>query len=328
MWWRRREDIEEKIGDSKPLAHTLEKLIKNSQTLSKLFVQGVRLPNPFKINNIAEKQEFNGKRFPSFFKLKNEWPTNNPKPCPINRAFRVKYKTDVSNDYFDRDKDPGSFILKINGKETSNFFINLWNGIATLNVHLPENVCEADVLKFESFVEDISLLKPFSDTFWVKIDEEVEKTSGGNGGKRKPPASDQKGSSSENISHLGLPTIVEVKKDDWEDYKFNKESALMVKDSGENGYDFFVNVDNFYLRAEQKVNRKISPEILNARYKFALVLIGISLLHDHDSNKTTAEKDNNEVDIYETISNVSKAISIVLLPMIGNLGDFDLDIPE
>lgn len=48
---RRKEEIEGKIGDSKPLVEVIEKMIKRSPTLSKLFVEGVKLPNPFDLRD-------------------------------------------------------------------------------------------------------------------------------------------------------------------------------------------------------------------------------------------------------------------------------------
>ncbi|CAD7772056.1 hypothetical protein AIOGIFDO_01162 [Candidatus Methanoperedenaceae archaeon GB37] len=46
---RRREEIEGKIGDAKPLVEVIEKVIKNSPGLSKLFVEGVKITNPFNL---------------------------------------------------------------------------------------------------------------------------------------------------------------------------------------------------------------------------------------------------------------------------------------
>ena len=42
-----REDIENKLDDSKPLADIIEKIIQTSPSLSKLFIEGTKLPNPF-----------------------------------------------------------------------------------------------------------------------------------------------------------------------------------------------------------------------------------------------------------------------------------------
>ena len=45
---RRREAVEDKLGNSRPLAEVVEAILTKSPSLSKLFIDGVRLPNPFK----------------------------------------------------------------------------------------------------------------------------------------------------------------------------------------------------------------------------------------------------------------------------------------
>jgi len=134
---RRREDIENRLEDSKPLADVIQRIINKSPTLSKLFLKGVRLPNPFNTTDTKSQDEYVGKRYPNFFKLLKEFNQTNPKHCPLNKRFRVQYKTNADNDYFDRDSDPGSFSLLINDGEIADFSINLWNGTANLNVNIP-----------------------------------------------------------------------------------------------------------------------------------------------------------------------------------------------
>ncbi len=63
---RRHEDIENKLEDSKPLAEVIETILKKSPTLSKLFINGVRLPNPFSVVKSKSQDEYIGNRFPSF----------------------------------------------------------------------------------------------------------------------------------------------------------------------------------------------------------------------------------------------------------------------
>lgn len=109
---RRREEIENKIGDSKPLIDVIESILKKSPTLSKLFMEGVRIPNPFKFEKAEPEEVYTGRKFPTYFTLIEKHPVRNPKNCPMNVKFRVQYKTDAMNDYFSRDNDPGTFSLK------------------------------------------------------------------------------------------------------------------------------------------------------------------------------------------------------------------------
>jgi len=63
---RLREDIENKLQDSKPLADVLENIIKKSPSLSSLFMKGMRIKNPFKLSGVTEQGKFKGKEFPTF----------------------------------------------------------------------------------------------------------------------------------------------------------------------------------------------------------------------------------------------------------------------
>ena len=107
---RRREEIEGKIGDDKPLVEVIEKVIKNSPALSKLFVEGVKITNPFNLTTTGQNEKpFKGKQNPTYFRLRKEFPYNKPKHCPLNQRFRVQFETDAENNYFTRDLYPGEF---------------------------------------------------------------------------------------------------------------------------------------------------------------------------------------------------------------------------
>ena len=90
-------------------------------------------------------------------------------------------------------------------------------------------------------------------------------------------------------------------------------------DTGEGGYDFYINLDNLYLLNEIKTQSKSDPKLLEARYKYALVLVGLSVLKEYNE-----KKENNGESVYNRISEFSKIISPVLLPMIDYLGDLEI----
>ncbi len=250
-----------------------------------------------------------------------DFDNNNPKHSPINTRARIQYKTDVENDYFDRDSDPGIFILKLNGEDIQNFSVNLWNGIATLNIELPESVKPGMLLHFLSEVNDVSRIEPISEEFYILVEDKIKESSG-RPGYRKPPSSD-KGDDTEKTSYLDLPNVIEVYRDEWERHEFDRDSALKVIDSGEDIYDFFVNMDNIHLLTEKKANSKIANKLLDARYKYGMVLIGIAILNDHKNSQNNHHNENSsdEINVYERISYISKAISPILLPMISGLGE-------
>ena len=319
---RRREEIENKLGDSRPLADVIENILKKSPTLSKLFIDGVRIPNPFKIEKAKTQRIYLGKKFPTYFTLIDKHPIETPKNCPINVRFRVQYKTDATNDYFDRDSDPGTFSLRINDEEIQDYLLNLWNGIANLNVRLPIRSRVGDISHFQSQANDISRVEPFEDEFYIKVEEPAPKVPS-RPGRRKRPSSDEKGEDVEKTSYLDLPDVIEVRREDWDRHSFDEQSALKAVYNGEEGYDFFVNMDNIHLLTEHKANSTLDSKLLDARYKYGMVLIGIALLKDNETKNGKISDD--EDDVYSKISYVTRVVSPILLPMIASLGDLEIE---
>ncbi|MCJ2562693.1 MAG: hypothetical protein LN417_01215, partial [Candidatus Thermoplasmatota archaeon] len=164
-----------------------------------------------------------------------------------------------------------------------------------------------------------TLVNPFQSGFFVRVRKEQDKR-GGPPGKRKEPPSDDKGSDRERPSHLALPNIVDVRKTTWEEYDFDRESSLKVRYGGEeSGYDFYINMDNIHLQTEIKGRPRVDPQLLEAQYKYGVVLVGLAILNEYEK----AEDKDEEEDVYENIRFVTQAISPFLLPMISSLGDIE-----
>jgi len=325
---RRREEIEDKLKDSKPLAEILENIIEKSPSLSKFFLEGVRIRNPFNLVEVKTKTEFKGRRFPTYFKLSKGYPDDKPKIAPINRRFRVQFETDAENEYFNRDREPGQFSISFNNHEITDFSLNLWNGLATLTVALPDNVKIDDVLHFKTETTDNSRAEPFYNEFFIKVTKPEKLSTGGSGKRRLPPGEEESEETRKLPSGLSLPNIIELTKKDenWLRHFKEDEDALAVKDTGDGSYDFYINMDNVFLRTEIKGNTKIDPRLLEARFKYGMVLLGISLIEHFEKE---AERENeiqkNGLSIYDEVFSVSKAISPILLPMIASLGDLEFN---
>jgi len=336
---RRAEAVANKLQDSKPLADALEQIIKGSPSLARILFPGSRISNPFDTRNVASQKEFEGKRFPTYFNPVKDYTEKKPKQCPINRRFQVQYETDAENDYFDRDEDPGMLTLKCNRQMIKNYSLSLSNGLATLVIQLPREAKIGDKLCFETAVSDINRPTPIRNQFWIRIDKRQEPI----GPRPVPPhplpidepPSDEAGKDRKKPSQLNIPEPIEILEEDWDkdeykDFNFDKFSALKVRDGGEEkGYDFFINMDNVYLKHEIKINNnKIPEKILLTRYSIGMVLIGMSILNWSDSNKNnhTVENgngnnhDEGEMDICEQISQTTQAIAPFWLPIIESLG--------
>ena len=322
---RRAEEIENKLEDSKPLADVIGQIIKSSPTLAQIFIHGIKLQNPFKIKKSEGQGKYFGKKFPTYFTLIKEYPKNNPKSCPINSRFRLQFKTDAVNDYFDRDSDSGTFTLTVNGKEIKDSLMNLWEGTANLTVTLPEDVKVGQIIYFHSSIVDVTRVFPFTHDFFVLVESKTEPTKGGNG-RRKHAAGENEGDVVDQLSGLDLPNVIEIYEPEWEKHGFDREGALKVADSGDNGYDFYVNMDNVHLQTEKKPNMDLDIKILDARYKYGMILIGIAMLQDNKKEQESInQQENGENDIFKKIQDTTRIISPILLPMINSLGSLQSD---
>ncbi len=353
---RRQEEISSRLEDSKPLEDILKSLLQKSPTLSALFLRGMRLSNPFNTVKVrGEKRQYQGKRYPSFFKFKDKnYGDILHRDGHLGSRCRIAFETDAVNDYFSRDVDPGEFQLwVIVGEDripVENKSLAPNDGIATLNLQLPTECGIGDELRFVALVTDPSRVEPFENTFELSIKEPKQTSTGGAHGTRKPPTKEE-GIDREIPLGIQLPNITRVYehaeegKKGWQDQDpiFDKYSALRIRHAGsisENAdsdgaadvYDFFVNVDNLYLKTEMKSSGQ-EPKVDEARFIYGMVLLGLALLHQDSGSKkaldevlsSTFEGQTNEISIEEKVEEFSKAVAPVLLPMIDYLGEIDLE---
>ena len=334
---RRQEAIAGKLKDSKPMTDVLKDIFNKSPTLASIFQHGVRIRNPFKMEGVDSQEKFVGEPFPNFFKPEKEHTADNPKSCPINQErFYIKYETDAVNDYFKRDKDPGTLTITLNGYELKDFSENLWNGRANIAINMPKDAKVGDNFCFKTKVDDVDRAEPFINEFHILIAEGYKPDSSG-GGKRNEPPGTEKGNKRKRESRLALPNTFDIEQGDWDndeykDFNFDQYSALKIRGTGdENGYDFYINVDNVHLKTEMK-GTKTDPKILTARYRYGLVLLGMSILNfekNRQENQTEGEdnaSDETELPMdNDQIARLTEAISPILLPMIAHLGSSELD---
>jgi hypothetical protein len=258
---RRREEIESKLDDEKPLEEILEKLLKQSPTLSNLFLQGLRASTPFKTFEVqAREGEFKGQRFPTFFKFKDkDYGHFLNRDCHINMRCRLIFETDAENEYFSRAVDPGEFSLALAQEEgelpVQNYVVNLHNGIATLSLPLPEDATLGQKLCYIARTSDCSRTEPFVNTFQVTV-KEAQQVRRNRGDRRKPPSKEE-GEDRERPSGIQLPKITEVHENEWQNKTppFDKYTALRIINAGNVAnedaasdspavYDFYINMDN------------------------------------------------------------------------------------
>lgn len=343
---RRQEDISSKLDDSKPLAEVIEKLIKQSPALASLFKMGERISNPFAPEGVSTtSQPFKGKRFPTYFGFKDrKYGQVLVRDAFLNRRPRIVFETDAENNYFSRDVDPGQVDVELerDGSWTSitSFSLNLSNGVGNPNCPLPHDAKVDDEIKYRIYVNDPSRVDPFENQFVLRVrpSESQPSKPPKPGTKQKPPSKD-KGAEREIPARLTMPPITPVTEHEWGKHGFNKTTALKVKhvltadsestDAPTTTYDFFVNVDNQWLRAEQK-RSKTSPNLLRARFTYSLVLLGLALLQQDRSKRTDSSENEGEPgsddkaqSVEKQIEYVTSAVAPVLLPMVDLLSDLE-----
>jgi len=344
---RRRQKKAEKLENSQAFENVLKSMFKHSRSMLSFFAPGMKLSNPFNTESVkGELVEFQGKKYPTYFhfrKLKDKEELK--RDCNLNRRSRILFETDVVNDYFDRNIDPGSFELYylMDGVRQSvdNYSINLYNGIATLNIALPASAEIGNSFSYEAIVTDSLRIidPPFINKITLKVIEPVDDSKKSKSTRRRNPVKHD-GEDRELPSGISIPQPTEVFKTSqnggkvWSDMspEFDKYTALKVEYSGEDdadyaGYDFYINMSNIYLDNEI-VNYAEEAELVMEQYKIGMSLIGMSMIHSNELKKNEKKEDDQyektEISIDDTIEDATKAIAPILIPMINELADLPL----
>ena len=89
-------------------------------------------------------------------------------------------------------------------------------------------------------------------------------------------------------------------------------------------------MDNIHLLTEKKGNPGLETNLLDARYQYGMVLIGLSLLRytkqiEKNAGSGTQDVVESDVNADKYISIFSEAISPILLPMISGLSNITDD---
>lgn len=315
---RRDEMVTEKTEDDKPLEEALQNVMKNSPVLNSLFLSGKKLVDSTKSKPVSDQPNFEGKEFPTFFKFRNlkQGEILN-RDSEEGRDIILKFDTDVEDNYFGRLKERGTHsvsLIEENGQVINTFTggINLDRGTATLRIVMSKyKIGEKLTIRIE--VGHESIINPFINEANVTIIPFVENKASGKGKKRKPLGDEGEGLFAP--SGISFPKIVKVSESQWEDYEFTKHTALKVKKTNQENdlsnqvYDFFVNVDNFYLGQEiQKAHNE--EKLLREQFVLGLVLLGLALIHEVGRN------DDGQYDVEDIVESATSALAIVLIPMI------------
>jgi len=345
---RRNQDIESKLDEERPLEEVLGKVLKASPTLQKLFLAGQRLSKPFQTNKKGgsgdngddgggskdtktDGQPFVGKRHPTFFEVKGVHSGQiYRRNCELGRRVRIDFRTDVENEYFDRATDRGTFDIEIVDEDeftTPNGNFVLDDGDGHLSFSLPPEADADDAFTLQVTVDDPTLTEPFINLIRLRA---LPKQTRKSGSKKKKKSRSKGGGTQGQGVGIDLPEVIPVRTDDerWNRHHFTPDTACHVETDpvvGDDGkvidvHTFFINLDNNSLKTEMKYSKQ-DPRLLEAKFKYANVLLGLAMLHDDDQHGKGDDSDRPRVQ--DRIRAVSQAIAPVLLPMIDQLSGLD-----
>ena len=353
---RRSEEIAERLEDSRPLEDVLDAILKSSPSLAKLFLLGQRLSRPHRAASDGASTTggdgtgvgvgaYRGKQHPTFFrfhhKIDGEILGRN---CEIGRRCRIKFETDVENEYFSRASTPGRYHVEIvegsiEGADL-NHSLTLHNGVANWSISFPEEQAAGEQLTLQCTVTDDTLTEPFVNIAQVRMIPPSVRA-GGSGVRHEESGGDEPGSRGKSgptdPAGITMPKIIKVRLNDmfWNRYKFDDRTACKIVEDGVGSEDdeqsvftFYVNVDNVYLRTDMKGTEE-DVAIKEAKYVYANVLVALALLHDRRNSGRTPRAEpgegNGEEDVSTIVDTTTRALGPFLVPMIDYLGALSAD---
>ena len=274
---RRKREIEKAIESESGSVDAFRQLLRSDPGLAGLFSSGLQLITS---TGPGDPPPFKGKTFPTVFRLAKEPKNGLTKTCPIDGSIRVEFETDAENAYFKRTDSPGTIRFDVVGVQER---WHLWNGrlLATLRPTAESVVGDQVIVRVTvSDVEDLKRGGPFKTAFDVHVGkslERVRKTHEQEETKKHKAPGDK-----EKFSMLAAPNIVEVSKDKWEDMEppFSSLDALRVRQDGDGGYDFYLNIDNSFLLTEMSRNGVTEKELIKYWFKYGLVLCGLGMIQN------------------------------------------------
>ncbi len=336
---RRQEALKDRLRDDKPLADVLQGLMKSNPMLSKLLLSGMQLSAPFPRgsgNDASGKGtagKFVGKRYPTFFRFKGR---NDGEPLSrtanVGSRSRITMETDAEESYFVRESERGAWNLRI--KVAAGEYVDAadwtWtgpkSGVAQLWIDLSPDAHVGDEIDYRIEVTDPTRIDAFVNDLKLIVTPAGSTTSGTGG--RSRVANDDKGSTGGAGTTLALPKVTPVHEAEWPQRGFTENTALKIEGAGSgNGdgpttYDFFINVDNKYLKIVQKES-KIAADLLEKQFTYGFVLVGLALIQD--AHRHIVNGDDESISVETLVERTTRALAPVLLPLIESIGGLSSD---
>lgn len=321
---RRQEQLKDVLTNEEPLK-VLQNLVNSDPALAALL--GTNANGRIHDSHVPEKngKSFEGRRFPSYFRIRKEPSNGLVKSCPVNSYCRVDFETDAENNYFERAESPGILEISPQGICSSNM---LFNGRMSARFVPPPNAQVGDELPVTVTVADDERTYPFVSSFTIRIVAASDKET------RKPGNSQPRGG-----RRATIPTPIMVTRDgreidsettlSWEQKDFNEFSGATVEE-GDDGLDVYINMDNIHLLNQLKREaRPANHPLVMYWFKYGLLLSAMGMIQeqkrrrsrqkskDPDYDKTS--ENGADGDGLGAIEIASSGLSSVIVPIIHRL---------
>jgi hypothetical protein len=322
---RRKRSLERAVSDETH-RDVLQEILASDPSFAALFDLGDRL---ITTTGPGPRPPFVGKPFPSFFQLAKEPSGGLVKRCPIDQTVRVEFLTDAVNDYFTRASNPGQILFD---PPTLLEHSHLWNGRFETRFRVPWDAQPGDRIVVTVTVTDLereALASPFVMNFTLEAVPEVGELSpkpGGPKGPRKP----NNGGTPERPA-LTLPEVVEVAREQWEDYNppFTEYESIRIQHSGDQGYDFFVNVSSAFLLTEFGKTKDEERLLIKYWFTYGLVFAALGMLRHCqrlasqpsavDGSFSSRDEVDDEADELDSVVQACDGLAQVIVPIIRTL---------
>lgn len=269
---RRQEAVKKAAKVDETITKRLQKMCSQDKLLSRLFFDGKRINDPFQLMDSVQK--YVGRKHPTYFTLKSKQSQEKlPKLISMGRNFVVQFSTDASNDYFKREKEPGTIHVFLDGNPVDEliYSVSCVNGLCRLELAFPDELITGMMANYATEIEDEFVTSKFHNEFSVMVVEPVplvnRRENESPGAKKRSKAQQRK----------ALPNIIPVYRDQWEKYGMNEESAV-IRRKTEETLDYFVNMDNKFLLTEiNDLKRQEEIELKKEEYNLTMVVFAMSI---------------------------------------------------
>ncbi len=318
---RKKKRLDETLSKEENAADYLQELLKSDPTLASILGIGSNVIST--TGPATDAIPFNGRKFPTFFRLVKEPKGGLVKLCPLNRTIRIEFETDATNDYFDRPDCAGSITF-----DPPNLCVSshLWDGKFTTKFQMPYDATVGDEIVMKVAVTDIERTtkgQSFVSRFQMKGATEADDVPVPPPGERSPGK--KRNENGKPAAVLAAPDIREVRREHWQDPQFQFDDYTAVKivhaDDAQ-GYVFFVNMENRFLINELHKTKDEEANLVRHWFKYGVVLSALGILKEseriQEQGGLKEDQDTEPLDL-ERIGRFAAGLARVVVPMIRAL---------